>query len=44
MGYTSDETVKKNLGISDEEVIRASELFFQKMDNVLGGVLPVTKI
>lgn len=43
MGYTSDETVKKNLGISDEEVIRASELFFQKMDNVLGGVLPVTK-
>ena len=43
MGYTSDETVKKNLGIIDEEVIRASELFFQKMDSVWGGALPVAK-
>lgn len=43
MGYTSDETVKKNLGIIDEEVIRASELFFQKMDSVLGGGLPMAK-
>lgn len=43
MGYTSDETVKKNLGIIDEEVIRASELFFQKMDSVLGGALPMEK-
>lgn len=43
MGYTSDETVKKNLGIIDEEVIRASELFFQKMDSVLGGELPMAK-
>ena len=43
MGYTSDETVKKNLGIIDEAVIIASELFFQKMDSVLGGVLPVAK-
>ena len=43
MGYTSDETVKKNLGIIDEEVIRASELFFQKMDSVLGGALPMAK-
>lgn len=43
MGYASDETVKKNLGIIDEEVIRASELFFQKMDNVLGGALPMEK-
>jgi len=43
MGYTSDETVKKNLGIIDEEIIRASELFFQKMDSVWGGALPVAK-
>ncbi len=43
MGYTSDETVKKNLSIMDEKIIRASELFFQKRDNVLGGVLPVAK-
>ena len=43
MGYISDETVKKNLGIINEEVIRASELFFQKMDSVLGGALPMAK-
>lgn len=43
MGYASDETVKKNLSIMDEKIIRASELFFQKRDNVLGGVLPVAK-
>lgn len=43
MGYTSDDTVKKNLSIMDEKIIRASELFFQKMDNVLGGALPVEK-
>ena len=43
MGYISDEIVKKNLGIIDEEVIRASELFFQKMDSVWGGALPVSK-
>ena len=43
MGYTSDETVKKNLSIMNEKIIRASELFFQKRDNVLGGVLPVAK-
>lgn len=43
MGYTSDETVKKNLSIMDEKIIRASELFFQKMDSVLGGALPVAK-
>lgn len=41
MGYASDETVKKNLGIMDEEIIRASELFFQKTNNVWGGALPV---
>ena len=43
MGYTSDETVKKNLSIMDEKIIRASELFFQEMDSVLGGALPVAK-
>lgn len=43
MRYASDETVKKNLGIIDEEVIRASELFFQKIDSVLGGALPMAK-
>ena len=43
MRYTSDDTVKKNLSIMDEKIIRASELFFQKMDNVLGGALPVEK-
>lgn len=43
MGYTSDETVKKNLGIIDEAIIRASELFFQKMDSVWGGTSPVAK-
>ena len=43
MGYTSDETVKKNLGIIDEKIMRASEMFFQRKSSVWGGILPVAK-
>lgn len=43
MGYTSDETVKKNLGIIDEKIMRASEMFFQRTSSVWGGILPVAK-
>ena len=43
MGYISDETVKKNLGIIDEKIMRASEMFFQRTSSVWGGILPVAK-
>lgn len=43
MGYTSDETVKKNLDIIDGKTMRASEMFFQRTGSVWGGMLPVAK-
>ena len=43
MGYTSDETVKKNIGIIDEKIMRASEMFYQRTSSVWGGILPVAK-
>ena len=43
MGYTSDETVKKNLCIIDEKIMRASGLYFQKRGSILRGVLSMEK-
>ena len=43
MGYSTDETVKKNIGWFDEEVAKKSTEFFQQEENSLGGKLLMAK-
>ena len=43
MGYSTDETVKRNIGWIDEEVAKKSTEFFQQEENSLGGKLLMAK-
>lgn len=43
MGYSTDETVKRNIGWVDEEVAKKSTEFFQQGENSLGGKLLMAK-
>ena len=43
MGYSTDETVKKNIGWFDEVVAKKSTEFFQQEENSLGGKLLMAK-
>ena len=39
MGYQTDEIVKKNIGLLDEELVKKSMEFYAKMESSLGGNL-----
>ena len=43
MGYSTDEIVKKNIGLVDEELAKKSMEYYEKMENNLGGNLLMTK-
>lgn len=38
MGYASDETVKRNLGLMEQKVIDASKMFYEKNGSILRGL------
>lgn len=43
MGYQTDEMVKKNIGLLDEELVEKSMEYYSKMESSLGGNLLMTK-
>lgn len=43
MGYQTDEIVKKNIGLLDEELVKKSMEFYAKMESSLGGNLLMAK-
>ena len=43
MGYSTDEIVKKNIGLVDEELAKKSIEYYEKMENNLGGNLLMAK-
>ena len=43
MGYSTDEIVKKNIGLVDEELAKKSMEYYEKMENNLGGNLLMAK-
>ena len=43
MGYQTDEMVKKNIGLLDEELVKKSNEYYAKMESNLGGNLLMTK-
>lgn len=43
MGYQTDEIVKKNIGLLDEELVKKSMEYYAKMESSLGGNLLMAK-
>lgn len=43
MGYSTDEAVRKSIGLDEEEVADKSDEFFRKESNSLGGGLLMAK-
>lgn len=43
MGYQTDEIVKKNIGLLDEELAKKTIQYYAKMENSLGGTLLMEK-
>ena len=43
MGYQTDEIVKKNIGLLDEELVKKTMEYYAKMENSLGGNLLMAK-
>ena len=43
MGYQTDEIVKKNIRLPDEELVKKSREFYTKMESSLGGNLLMAK-